>query len=781
MGYAMEAALLPEKDTDSCAVARCVHCGEECALGEKYCCAGCQAASTLMENTSPYIAFVKEGEEGEHQLTLRVEGIHCASCIQLIENALLEEEAMTHARVNMSTKRLAFSWNGEASLADYFVKKVENLGYKLHAFDESKTSHSNEERTLLRCIAVAGFAMGNIMLLSVVLWSSDAKVMGMATRDLLHFISALIAIPAIAYAGQPFFHSAYRVLKSGHTNMDVPISLAVCLASGMSLWEVFRSGEYIYFDSAVMLLFFLLIGRYLDARAKGKARESAQELLAMLEGTALIIENNKERRIPIKALREGMVVSIAMGEKVPADCVILEGVSELDMSLINGETIPKSVGKGDRIFAGTINLSAPLRCEVAKASEDSLLSDIVKLMEKAEQGQARYVRLADKAARLYTPVVHSLGLLTFLGWWLAMGIAWQEALMIAVTVLIITCPCALGLAVPVVQVLASGKLMRQGILLKSGDALEKLAAITQVIFDKTGTLTLGQPVLLHSPLVGESKSPSVAKDDWVGGGDSLKLATSLASHSRHPYSRAICDAYEGELIAPLEAVEEVAGKGLQAFYEGKNIRLGKAEWCGQKKIKSELPQIWLAIEGEEPVAFQFIDPLRDDAKETVEKFDKENLMVRLLSGDRSSVVQAVAQQLNIDHWQAELSPIDKTRMVQQYEERGEKCLMVGDGLNDAPALASASVSLSPASAIDITQNTADIVFQGNSLSPVFIAWKMAKRATQLVKQNFALAVCYNLIAIPLAVMGYVTPLIAALAMSGSSLLVIANSFRLNRG
>lgn len=757
----MEAEKLSETPATCCSLKPCKHCGKPAAKGQDYCCNGCEAAGKVLQQGGKFSAFAQDAENGEHQLTLAVDGIHCASCIQLIENALQEEEAVTSARVNMSTKRLQFSWNGDAVLGDALAEKVEKLGYKLTAFDVSQSAQDeqDEQKFLLRCIAVAGFAMGNIMLLSVTLWSSNLELMGMATRDLMHWVSALIALPAIIYAGQPFYASAWRVLKQGHTNMDVPISLAVLLASGMSLWETFRHGEHAYFDSATMLLFFLLIGRYLDARARGKARESAQGLLAMLQGTATVIEGNKQRVIPIKELRAGMQCRVAVGEKIPADSVVISGESELDTSLITGETVPRAITAGDRIFAGTLNLSAPLVVEVAKASEDSLLSDIVKLMEQAEQGQAKYVRLADKAARLYTPVVHTLGLLSFLGWWLGMGIDWQDALMIAVTVLIITCPCALGLAVPVVQVLASGKLMQRGILLKSGDALEKLSSIDHIVFDKTGTLTLGRP---------ELQSPH----------DNLQLAASLAAHSHHPYSKAISAAYEGELLT-LEGVEEVAGKGVQGFYQGKNLRLGKAEWCdAPQQADSSQPQIWLAQEGDAPVAYRFTDPLREDATANTQQLATEGLVLELLSGDREATVKQVAGQLSIDHWQAGLTPVEKTKVIKQHLADGHQLLMVGDGLNDAPSLAAASVSISPASAMDITQNTADIVFQGDRLSPVLSAWHTAKRATRLVKQNFALAVIYNLIAIPLAVLGYVTPLIAAIAMSGSSLLVIGNSFRL---
>ncbi|MCH2038397.1 MAG: cadmium-translocating P-type ATPase [Rickettsiales bacterium] len=770
----MEAATLPEEQTHRSQVAECLHCGAPVQQGQSFCCMGCQAAYDVLKgkamssnaNQSLFSAFATHNEDGSFTLITSVKGVHCASCIRLIENALNEQDDVISARVNMSTERLVISWQGTKERADALAAIVIKLGYQLKACDSSdekqeKTSH---ERLLLRCIAVAGFAMGNLMMISVGLWSSDADVMGMATKDLFHLISAMIALPAVLYAGRPFFYSAWSVLKEGHTNMDVPISIAVTLASTMSIVEAVTQGEHVYFDSAVMLLFFLLIGRYLDVRAKGKARESASQLLSKLHGSATILEHGIKKVIPIREVREGMIVAVAVGDNMPVDGEVIQGESEVDKSLITGETLPQAVHIGDKVFAGTVNLSAPIQVKVSKASEDSLLTDIVKLMEKAEQGQARYVRLADRVARLYTPVVHLLGLITFLMWWLVMGLAWQPSLLIAITVLIITCPCALALAVPVVQVLASGRLMKAGILLKSGDALEKLAEITTVVFDKTGTLTLGHPQL-HE---GQYQQ------------DKMQMAASLATHSKHPLSQALCRAYEGALLE-LTHIEEIPGKGLQAQYEGKVIQLGSRAWCGNDRNDNKtFLELWLAVDSVPVADFTFSDPLRDDAKKVIEKCQEAGLSTVLLSGDRAEAVEHMAHEIGLKEYHGLLSPTQKCSDIEQRKSQGERVLMVGDGLNDAPSLATAHVSISPSTAIDITQNTADIVLQGSKLMAVINAWLIAKRSNRLVKQNFMLAFVYNIIAIPLAVMGHVTPLIAAIAMSGSSLIVIGNSFRLHR-
>ena len=559
--------------------------------------------------------------------------------------------------------------------------------------------------------------------------------------------------------------------------MDVPISVAVILSTIMSLFEIINHGKHAYLDSGVMLLFFLLIGRYLEARAKGKARGAAHDLLQMMTGFATVLhDDGTSEIIPLSEIKEGMKLLIAAGEKIGADGEIISGVSEIDTSLITGETMPQKVEMHAKLFAGTMNISAPITMLVTKAGQRSLLAEIIRLMENAEQSQAKYVTLADKISGWYTPLVHILAAGTFLGWWLFMGAAWQVSLLYAATVLIITCPCALGLAVPVVQILASGKLMRSGILLKSGSALERLAEITAVVFDKTGTLTVGKPEI-------SCQLSAVSGQD-------LKLAASLAAHSKHPLSQAICRAYDGELL-PLE-VNEIAGSGLEAVYQGKMVRLGKQEFVIPAKAgilsqeqdshlrgNDNSLELWLAIENAPPTRFTFADKLRVDAAEIVTNLHKSGIKTILLSGDRAEVVAKTAAEVGIDEAIPALSPLEKVDYLQKLKDKNEKILMVGDGLNDAPSLASAYISMSPASAMDITQNAADIVFQGDKLKPVLTAWNIAKFSQVLVKQNFALAILYNAIAIPMAIMGYVTPLIAAIAMSSSSLIVIANAMRLN--
>ncbi|MCI5060030.1 MAG: cadmium-translocating P-type ATPase [Alphaproteobacteria bacterium] len=710
-----------------------------------------------------YESLVREEKHGTKSLCVLVQGVKCAVCIQKIESTLSSQKDVREVHVNFGAQKLLIEWEGEKERANEFVQIVEELGYGVKPYSEksAQSSVKSEGRFLLLCLAVAGFAMGNIMLLSIGVWSASGEEMGVSTRNFMHWISALIALPTILFSGRPFFRSALSVLRKGHTNMDVPISLAIILAGGISLFEMLHHGEYVYFDSAVMLIFFLLIGRYLDFKARNNARSSAHDLLQSFQGFASVVEGKNTKQIPIRDVKEGMMVRVSAGEKFPVDGVVYEGSGSVDTSLVTGETLPRTIEKQASVYAGTLNLSTPVLIKVVKAAEDSLLSDIVRLMDKAGQTRAVYVRIADKAAKLYTPVVHTMAALTFLGWLFLGGMLWQDSLLIAVTVLIITCPCALGLAVPVVQVLATGLLMKKGVLVKSGDALERLAAIDTIMFDKTGTLTGGDLKLrgAYDP-------------------DSLKMAASLAAHSKHPLSKAISRSYDGALLSCTD-VQEFEGKGLQGESSGHKIQLGSRDWCGEdKKTDSHHIELWLSIDGQNKTCFTFEDRLRCDAKDVIASFKQAGIDMLLVSGDRSEVAEKIAKEAGIDEVYAQQNPKQKFEVLEKLQSEGKTVLMVGDGLNDAPVLSGANVSIAPGTAIDMAQNAADIVFMGGELLPVYKTYRIASMTQSLVKQNFVLAVSYNVIAIPLAVMGYVTPFLAALAMSGSSLLVIANSFRL---
>jgi Cu2+-exporting ATPase len=621
------------------------------------------------------------------------------------------------------------------------------------------------DRAYLRRVGVAGFAAANVMLLSVALWSG-AGDLDAVTRELFHRISALIALPAIVYAGQPFFASAFSALKARRLNMDVPISLAVILAAVMSVFQMLKGSDQVYFDAAITLLFFLLIGRWLDQRLRSRALGQAQNLLSLQSGLATLISaGGNQSVVPAHALTPGDKVLVAAGERVPADGVMISKRAEIDQSLITGESDPVMIGKGAPVYAGTMNLANALSLKVTAADDLTLLAEIGRLMANAEQGRASYRRLADRAAQIYAPAVHILGAVTFIAWYV-MGAGWEVALTYAIAVLIITCPCALALAVPAVQIAASSRLFRNGIILKSGDALERLAEIDCVVFDKTGTLTLGRPVLLNA-------------DDIPD--DALAAAARLGAASRHPYAKALVEAARARLgrIEVCADVEETPGEGLRRRTSRRTSlgeeRLGSPAWCGVDEIENA--SLCYRAGSGETTAFLFKDTLRPDAARTVKLLQTQGFDLALLSGDRARAVEEAANAAGIADWRAQVNPADKIAALKQRSKH-QKILMVGDGLNDAPALAQAHVSMSPASAADITQRAADFVFQGERLAPVIEAITIAVRSRALVFQNFAIALGYNALCVPLAMAGYVTPLVAAIAMSTSSILVTANALRL---
>ena len=712
------------------------------------------------------LPFVREdAEDGARLLHLMVEGVHCGGCVARIERRLAREPDVETARVNLTTRRLVLRWRGSAERGNALAALVRDLGYRVVPYDPERlrSQDDRQQKELLRCMAVAGFAAGNVMLLAISVWAGHAQGMGAATRGFFHWFEALIALPAIAYAGRPFFRSALAALGAGHANMDVPISLAVLIAPAVSLAETIRGGPHVYFDSAVTLLFFLLIGRYLDSRARGTARSAAERLLALAAGAVTLVRpDGTTRSARPEELEAGQEILVARGERIAVDGVVSHGTSELDTSPITGETIPQRVREGDRVFAGTLNLAAPIRVRVRQVGEGTLLAEIVRLMELAEQKRGRYVALADRVARLYAPFVHGLAAITFLGWWLLGGMDWQAALLVATAVLIITCPCALGLAVPAVQVIASGRLMKRGTLLKSATALERVAEIDTVVFDKTGTLTEGLPEPVLEGLDREQ----------------LEAAASLAKTSRHPLARALAAAVPEARAAC--GVEEVAGCGLRLSEKEGEWRLGRCGWAAAGDERPpDGPELWFARPGHPPLRIPFRDRLRRDAVDVVADLRRRGITVELLSGDRNPVVQRVAEQLGIAHWQGELHPAAKVARLEELAAAGRRVMMVGDGLNDAPALAAAHVSMSPSTAMDVSQTAADAVFQGRELAPVTELLEIAGRARRLVRQNLALSFAYNLVAVPLAVAGLVTPLVAAICMSASSITVVGNSFRLN--
>jgi Cu2+-exporting ATPase len=695
------------------------------------------------------------------KLALSLPTIHCQGCISNVERGLNAHPGVQAARVNLTLKRAMVQADPNVTAAD-LITVLDGLGYEAHELDAGALSATQSDRAgrdLLMRVAVAGFASMNVMLLSVSVWSGASD----ATRDMFHWISAAIALPAIAFCAQPFFANAWAALRVRRLNMDVPIVLAIVLALATSLWETSLSGEHAYFDAALALTFFLLAGRYLDYRTRAIARSAAEELAALEVPRAVRVTDAGEQEIAVAELRLGDLVLVRPGGRMPVDGEIVTGESELDRSLLTGETLPVYAGPGRAVSAGEVNLTGPLTIRATAVGQDTSLHRMADLVAIAESGRSRYTSLADSAAKLYAPGVHILAALSFVGWYLYSGDV-RVALNIAAAVLIITCPCALGLAVPAVTTAASGRLFRKGMLIKDATALERLAQVDTVVFDKTGTLTAGTPELGN---LNDHDATAVS------------VALALAQASAHPLSVSLTRAARTAGIAPadLSDVVEVPGHGTRGIWQGSTVRLGRAAWLNAEPIQETAA--WLSLgDGAPPRAFRFTDALRPGAEQAVRQLQADGKQVLLISGDTTGAVEALANRLGIVEWVADALPAEKAARIEKLAGQGHKVLMVGDGLNDTAALAAAHVSISPASALDAARVASDIVLLGQDLSPIPEACTTAQKAIRRISENFQIATVYNVIAVPLAVAGLATPLIAALAMSASSITVSLNALRL---
>ncbi|MEM7462685.1 MAG: heavy metal translocating P-type ATPase [Pseudomonadota bacterium] len=720
------------------------------------------------------IAASRDDGDGNLQTDFTVPSMHCAGCISKIERGLSELEFVDHVRANLSLKRVSVTWQKDGGSAVTIDRALSDLGFEHIPFDLDAAAKNDDQtsRQLLLAMAVAGFAAANIMLLSVSVWSgADAE-----TRDLFHLLSGVIAAPAIYFAGQPFFSSAYRALAVGRLNMDVPISLAVILAFTMSVFESMQGGEAVYFDASVTLLFFLLIGRYLDHMMRDRARNAVIRLGQLgAKGGVQVGKNGKLNYLPLAEIEPGMILRVLPGETVPVDGKIVRGSSEFDRSLVTGESDSVPVGKGTEVEAGTVNLTGSIEIEVTKRADASFLANVMQMMEAAENGRSEYIRIADRMAQIYAPAVHIIAFGAFLGWLVYTGGDWQMSLYVAIAVLIVTCPCALGLAVPVVHVIGASRLFENGILMKDGSAIERLSQADHIVFDKTGTLTTGEPVVEHAEF----------NDDRE-----RSIAIALASHSSHPASVAVRNLVGDERVA-LSSIKEFPGLGVEGNADGGKARLGRSAWV-QELANPGNPNdgsvsadkssgLAFCLEGSRPTPIKLAETLRPGTKQAVESLKASGLDAEILSGDSAEAVERIAKLADIDASRHGQTPREKIQRLEELANQGHHVLMVGDGLNDAPALMASHVSMAPSSASDVGRLAADFVFTREDLIAVPVAVDIARRASRLVRQNFGLAIAYNCIAVPLAVGGFVTPLVAALAMSASSIVVVANSMRLNLG
>ncbi|MEM7520488.1 MAG: heavy metal translocating P-type ATPase [Pseudomonadota bacterium] len=688
-------------------------------------------------------ATVAAPERVTHQLV--VPGIHCAGCIRGIETALAGVPEIAGARVNLTAKRVAIAATPGADPTPW-IAVLARAGYEAFESDEAQTRAGDD---MILHLGVAGFAMMNVMLLSVAVWSGAAD----STRDFLHWVAAAIALPATAFSAQPFFRSAAQALKGGRLNMDVPISLAILLACGMSLYEVIHGGAHAWFDAALALTFFLLIGRVLDQRLRRAARSAADNLSALEPSRALRLEDGARISRPLREIAVGDLLWLAAGARVPVDAVLAETGAQIDASFLTGESDPVQRPVGAAVYAGEIMLTGPVTLRATAVGEDTKLRRVAQLVAMAEGARGMFRGLADRAASVYTPAVHIISAVAFLGWLWATGDV-RMALNVAIATLIITCPCALGLAVPAAAVSATSRLYKAGLLVTSETALERIAGVDTVVFDKTGTLT--ERVLDVPALMPEGYLP---------------VLRSLAVASDHPLSRGLARRLKDAGEAPLRDVHEIAGNGVFATWGDTPVRLSRGE-------EAETGTVFCC--GDVCFALPSVERPLPHAAEAVAALEALGLRTVMLTGDKRAAAQRVGSELGISDLRAEVAPEEKAQVVGDLQAQGAHVLMIGDGLNDTAALAAAQASIAPGAALDASRNAADVILVSGDLRALALTVRTARTARWRILQNFGLAAGYNAIAVPIAVLGFATPLAAAIAMSTSSITVILNSIRRQR-
>jgi Cu2+-exporting ATPase len=723
------------------------------------------ALSTLQTSPADLSRYVRRDDTGTSTLSISVKGARCAGCIGKIETGVKAIPGIADARLNLSTGKLLASWRDRAISPDLVLQRVRDLGYEAQPFDAPLTGSETEREgsLLLRCLAVAAFGTIFVVGLTDAVWWGGAD-MSSGLRQTFFWLAGTVAVPATLYAGQPFFRSAWRALRARSTNMDVPITAALLLSLGLSLYQTMARQLHTYFDAAAMLAFLLLIGRYLDFHLRDKAQGAAKHLLALQTQLAQrFAPDGKLETIASRDIAPGDRLLLATGERFPVDAELESASADLDVSLVTGESRPQLMLAGARIYAGSVNVGQAAVARATARVENSLVADLARLLDIGRQRRNVYVRLADRAARIFVPSVLGLAAAVLLIW-LACGASLALAATNAIAVLIITCPCALGLAVPAVQIAATSRLFARGVLVKTADALERLAEIDTVVFDKTGTLTEGKLRLANAHEIAQQELQSAAR---------------LARASQHPMARALAAAAGPGPVAI--DVRETAGAGLEARENNVRVRLGSAAWCGACPDADPSSGLWFCRDGERPVRFILQDNLRADVRGLIAALGARGLAVEMLTGDTAAIARQTALEIGISIWQAEVKPADKAARLEHLRSQGRRVLMVGDGLNDAAALALAHVSIAPGSAADVSQLAADMVLRSETLLPVLEAIGVARKARVLILENFALAALYNLVAIPLAALGLVTPLLAAATMSSSSLLVSLNALRLARG
>ncbi len=802
----------------------CFHCGLPIAAGDDYhaqldgaerhfCCFGCQSVcgAIFEAGLQGYYQRTPEGvllapppelpkdieiydcDEVQQEFTtcsgelrdihLLVEGIHCAACVWLIERGLQRVPGVQSANVNLAAKRLHLRWDNSRSKLSDVIRALARIGYSAVPYDPESAEGAikKSNRAMLYRLFFAGFTMMNMLWISIALYSGANRD---EFREFFHWMGLALATPTLLYAGYPFYRGALGGLRGAHLTMDLPIAIGLSVTYAYSFYITVTGNKIgeVYFDTVTNLIFVILIGRYLEGMFRHQAVSATKRLMELQPRAAIVMSGGQEQMTPIRGVKPGDQVLIKPGCKVPVDGIVLEGHSAVDESMLSGESAPVSKSVGAQVSAGTVNTDGALLVEVRASLRDTTLSKIIRLVEEAQSSKAPIQRLADTIVPWFVLVTLVCATLTFFIW---NSRDFEIALMAATSVLIITCPCALGMATPMSIAVASGLGAKHGILVKNGLVLETLSKVTHFVFDKTGTLTEGRMSLAQLHVASNSDA-----------GEVLRHAAAVERYSEHSVAKAIVAEAEVRQLAhrdlEVNGFHATAGLGVEANVAGQTVLLGSAEWLARRGIELDavlqakaheleaqaMSCAYMAQNGKHIAVIALADKLRGDARQLVDELRAEGIAMTLLSGDRRPVAEAIARQLGGMEVIAEVLPQDKDSVIRQLQQRGAIVAMVGDGINDAPALIRADVGIALGSGTDVSVESADIVLMHNELDKVRLATLLSRRTLRTIKQNIGLSFVYNAIMVPLAMMAKVSPLVAAITMPISSLVVIGNAARI---
>ena len=728
--------------------------------------------------------FVTTLESGERQALLLLDGLRCAACVWLIEHHLGKLPGVVSVKVNASTHRCIVQWQPAAQKLSELMQALAVIGYRPQpATDEQQQALlRRENRQALMRLGVAGFGMMQVGMVAIALYAGALQGISAHWEHYLRLTSWAIATPVILYSAQPFFRAAWRSVSTlpfslRQLSMDVPVSIAIGGAYLASAWATLTGGGEVYFDSVSMFTFFLLLGRYLELRARHHNNRAAGNMAQLMPLTARRLVAEQAQTVPLKSLQAGDRVLVKAGETLPCDGLVVSGSSAVVEALLTGEPTPVEKMIGDRVAAGTVNSDSPLTLEVTAVGAATQLSAIERLVDQAAADKPQQVALADKLAGYFVAAVLVVAAIVFTLWWQRDS---AQALWVTLSVLVVTCPCALSLATPAALTAATGALRRAGLLVTRGHVIESLPRITRVVFDKTGTLTHGDMTVTETAVLADQSETQV-----------LAIAKALEQQASHPIAQAFNNV-TSTVGAKVEELRQVTGAGV----EGRVALEGQAAQCYRLGSPTFVAEIWadkdsvpadpgrglqwiLLGTSDGPSAwFALTDRLRPSARLLIDKLTANDIAVELLSGDKSEAVAVLAQQLGIDEFRAGVSPDGKLQRIRALQAQGERVLMVGDGINDVPVLSGADISVAMAAATDLAQTRADSVLLNGDLTAVARALQTARATRVIIGQNLGWALAYNGLALPLAALGWVPPYAAAIGMSASSLVVIANALRL---